>query len=98
MPERYKGFVSSGHVNRDNKLVWKVRVKDPNSGQYNGQEILVASVYGDIVLARGLNVNFTIGTVDNAQKQQELRAVDVRLESPGAESETSGQLNVRRVR
>jgi hypothetical protein len=43
----------------------------------------VASVNGALELARGLNVNFAIGTIDDSTGNKALRAVDVRLDLPG---------------
>lgn len=77
---RHTGFV----VGRDGwpgKLVWKVRVKDPQSC-LNGQKFIVASIRNGIELAQGLNVNFLIGSLDGEQGEKVLRAVDVCLDNP----------------
>jgi hypothetical protein len=76
--KRHKGFVVA--VDEvSGRPVWKVRVKDPTSS-YHGEKLVVASIHGSVQLARGLNVHFLIGTVDDEQGKNVLRAVDVRIE------------------
>jgi hypothetical protein len=83
--QRHQGFVLGYDRGSDNHMVWKVRVKD-SASRYDGQKLIVASTNNGLELARGLNVNFMIGTIDNSRNGKDLRAVDVRLESPGAKS------------
>ena len=90
MPERHKGFVVGSDQNPEGHPVWKVKVKDTKS-PFNGKKIVVASVHGGLTLARGLNVEFAIGTVDDTQGQKVVRAVDVRLELPDVNPETQSQ-------
>jgi len=80
MTERHKGYVVGCNRKPDNKNIWKVRVKDENSS-FNGQKFTVVSVCGEMELARGLNVNFAVGTIDGEKGQKVFRAVDVRLET-----------------
>lgn len=80
MSKRHRGFVSGSHHVLDRRTVWTVRVKDPAS-QYDGHKFVVASVRGGLELARGLNVHFAIGTVDDSVGNKVPRAVDVCLES-----------------
>lgn len=77
--KRYRGFIVGSDIAGKEQIVWKVRVKDPTS-PHNNQKLIVASVRGGIELARGLNVHFAIGTMDDASGSKVLRAVDVRLE------------------
>lgn len=70
------------------KLVCRVRVKDPTS-PHDGQKFTVASVHGGIELAQGLNVTFVLGTIDGPAGEKVTRAVDVRLESPTSTTSTS---------
>lgn len=77
---RHHGFVTGSDPGPKGQLVWKVRVKD-RSSTYDGQKLVVASIRGGLELARGLNVHFAIGTVDDQQGQKVPRAVDVTLES-----------------
>ena len=86
MSDRLSGFVIANDGTPDNPL-WKVRVKDASS-PYNGRKLTVASVHGDITLARGLNVSYLIGSVDG-QSGTELRAVDVRLEEVNGQEDQS---------
>lgn len=86
MSERHKGFVVASDQNLEGHLVWKVKVKDAQS-PFNGKKIVVASVHDGLALARGLNVEFAIGTVDDTYGQKVVRAVDVRLENPGVNLE-----------
>ncbi len=74
-PKRHEGYVT-GH-SRSGKC-WMVKVKDPAS-EYHGTRMPIASICGDITLAKGLNVNFCVGSVDDQQGQPANRAVDVRL-------------------
>ncbi|MGD0576526.1 MAG: hypothetical protein ABSA74_00415 [Candidatus Staskawiczbacteria bacterium] len=94
MSYRHKGFVAASDVSpTDGKTVWKVKVKDEASS-YNGQKLVVASVRDGLELARGLNVHFAIGTVDDPSGKKVLRAVDVCLENPeGQNKVTSGQVH-----
>jgi hypothetical protein len=75
---RVSGYVSGSYQTPDRRTVWSVVVKDSES-KYNGQRLVVASVHGGLVLARGLNVHFAIGTVDDASRTKVPRAVDVNL-------------------
>jgi hypothetical protein len=86
---RHHGFVTGSDIGHKGHVVWKVRVKDPAS-PYDGQKLVVASVRGGLELARGLNVHFAIGTVDDQHGQKVPRAVDVNLES--TESQTVNQV------
>ena len=90
MPERHKGYVVGSDQNSGGHPIWKVKVKDTKS-PFNGKKLVVASVHGGLELARGLNVEFAIGTVDDQQGQKVVRAVDVRLEIPDANPETESQ-------
>lgn len=92
--QRHKGFVVGCDQNPEGQSVWKVRVNDADS-QFNGSKLVVASVHGGLELARGLNVNFAIGTVDDKSGQEIPRAVDVRLEFPSA-NQPQGQPVTRR--
>lgn len=94
MPERHKGYVVGSDEAPSGQLVWAVKVKDQQS-LYNGQKLNVASTHKEITLARGLNVNFAIGTVDDREGNKVLRAVDVRLETPSA-NQSTGQPVTRR--
>lgn len=78
---RHKGFVIGSDNAQKGQVVWKVRVKDPTS-PHDGQKLVVASVQGGMELARGLNVYFAIGTIDDPSGTKVLRAVDVCLETP----------------
>lgn len=78
---RHTGFVVGSDASTERREVWKVRVKDPAS-QYDGQKFVAASVRGGLELARGLNVHFVIGTMDDPSGSKVLRAVDVCLEAP----------------
>jgi len=89
MPERHKGYVVGSDATPSGQLAWTVKVKDPNS-PYDGQKLNVASSHKELTLARGLNVNFAIGTMDDREGNKVLRAVDVRLESPSA-NQSQGQ-------
>jgi hypothetical protein len=86
--KRISGFVIARDGTTD-KPVWKVRVKQPGHA-LDGQKLIVASAHDDIALAKGLNVNFLIGTVDNQQNASALRAVDVCLTAEGS-TENKGQ-------
>lgn len=80
MEERVQGFVIGSSIGARGEPVWKVRVNDAAS-PHCGQKFPVASVRDNIALARGLNVTFLIGTMDDGQGQQAMRAVDVQLRS-----------------
>ncbi len=95
MEQRHKGFVV-GCDPGPNGNIWKVRVKDENS-PFDGEKFTVASVHGGLELAKGLNVNFLLGNVDDNQGQKVARAVDVRLETLDAEPQSIGQ-QVRRTK
>ncbi len=82
MHERHRGFVAGFHTTQDRRIIWSVRVKDLRSN-YNGQKLVVASIQDGIALARGLNVHFAIGTVDDPSGRKVPRAVDVALEPLG---------------
>jgi len=69
------------------QVVWKVRVKDPTSS-HDGEKIVVASVRGELELARGLNVHFAVGTIDDQSGAKVPRAVDVCLETPEVQPTT----------
>ncbi|MBI3956753.1 MAG: hypothetical protein HY340_02080 [Candidatus Kerfeldbacteria bacterium] len=81
MKDRHHGFVVGSDAVPEGRTIWKVRVKDPAS-PYDGHKLVVASVRGGLELARGLNVHFAIGTVDDLSGTKVLRAVDVCLETP----------------
>lgn len=83
MPERHKGYVTGSERSEAGHFFWTVKVKDTES-PYDRQYLVVASIHKGLALARGLNVNFAIGTVDDREGKEVLRAVDVRLESPSA--------------
>lgn len=87
MPERHAGYVTGSERSKAGHFFWTVRVKDTES-PYNGQYLVVASIHKGLALARGLNVNFAIGTVDDREGKEVLRAVDVRLEAPSANQST----------
>lgn len=89
--KRAKGFVVGFDSASEGRIVWKVRVKD-SGNPHDGQKLVVASVRGGLELARGLNVHFAIGTIDDQLGTKVLRAVDVCLEIPD-EDQTS---NVKR--
>jgi hypothetical protein len=74
--KRCKGFVVGQDPTSGGTTVWKVRVKDSTS-PHDGEKLVVASVRNDIELAKGLNVNFLIGSVDGPKGQKVPRAVDV---------------------
>lgn len=76
--QRHAGYVASCRQKSGGISVWRVTVKDAGS-PHNGQSFVVASVHDGIVLARGLNVDFVVGTVDDEKSQKVFRAVDVRL-------------------
>ena len=78
---RHRGFVIGSDPGPKGQSVWKVRVKDPESA-YDGEKFVVASVHDEMQLARGLNVNFVIGTVDDSSGTKTPRAIDVRVEEP----------------
>ncbi len=80
-PKRTNGFVVGFDTPSKGRTVWKVRVKDPTSS-HDGQKLIVASVRGGLELARGLNVHFAIGTIDDPAGAKVLRAVDVCLQNP----------------
>ena len=88
--QRHSGFVVGCNQAPAGKSVWSVRVKDTES-TFNGQKLIVASVHGGLELARGLNVDFAIGTVDDSSGEKAVRAVDVRLESPDVKPQPEGQ-------
>ena len=78
--DRSKGFVVGKTERAEGKTdVWWVRVKDPGN-PHNGKKLIVASIRDDVALARGLNVNFIIGTTKNERGETEPRAADVRLD------------------
>jgi hypothetical protein len=87
MSERYKGFIVGSDSTAEGRIIWKLRVKDPNS-PYDEQKLIVASIRGGLELARGLNVHFAIGTIDDLSGLKVLRAVDVCLEVPGKDQKT----------
>lgn len=80
MNNRHRGFVTGSHQASDGRTIWSVRVRDSVS-QHNGQKFVVASIRGGMELARGLNVHFAIGTVDDQLGNKVPRAVDVCLET-----------------
>jgi hypothetical protein len=55
-------------------------VKDPES-PHDGKKFVVASVRDGLELAKGLNVHFAIGTIDDQSGMKVPRAVDVILEA-----------------
>lgn len=75
---RHKGFVIGDSKSAHGQTLWKVRVKDPSS-PYHLVKLTVVSIHGGITLARGLNVDFAIGSIDDPSGKKVLRAVDVRL-------------------
>ena len=79
MSDRIKGYVTGSVPTPQGGAVWSVRVNQSDS-PHHGTRLPVASISGGIALARGLNVNFVIGTVDDRSGRKALRAVDVRLE------------------
>jgi hypothetical protein len=83
MPERHRGYVVGSGQSPSGQLVWTVKVKDPGS-PFDGQKLNVASTHKELSLARGLNVDFAVGTMDDRGGNKILRAVDVRLEPPNA--------------
>lgn len=74
--KRHRGYVVGHDSNPSGSIIWKVRVKDPADSR-NGEKLVVASTRGNIELARGLNVEFIIGTIDGPNGQKISRAVDV---------------------
>lgn len=86
MSDRHRGYVSGSRIAPGGHTVWLVRVRGPTSPLHR-EPYIVASIRGDITLARGLNVDFALGTVDDPQGQPVPRAVDVALEAP-----TSGHI------
>lgn len=80
MNTRYCGYVVGSNPSSEGRTVWTVRVKNPGT-PYDGHKLVVASIRGGMELARGLNVNFAIGTVDDRTGIKVPRAVDVCLES-----------------
>lgn len=87
---RCRGFVVGSDATPEGRVVWKVRVRNPGDPR-DGQKLVVASVRGGLTLARGLNVHFVIGTIDDPTGGKVLRAVDVCLETPD-----EGETNVNR--
>jgi len=79
MNTRYCGYVVGSRLSPQGHFVWTVRVKHPGS-PHDERKLVVASVQGEIALARGLNVNFVVGTVDDRSGDKVPRAVDVCLE------------------
>lgn len=92
--ERTKGFVVGFDTAAEGRTVWKVRVKDSTS-PHNGKKLVAASVRDGLTLARGLNVHFAIGTIDDSSGTKVLRAVDVSLETPD-EDQTENHVKVKR--
>lgn len=90
--QRHRGFIIGSDTAPEGRTIWKARVKDQAS-PHDGQKLVVASVRGGLELARGLNIHFAIGTVDDLTGTKVLRAVDVCLETP---EEDHGQPNVKR--
>jgi hypothetical protein len=82
-PSRVKGYVVGSDLTFKGRKVWKVKVKDPVS-RYHGKKLVVASVQGGLELANGINVHFVIGTVDDSEGAEVLRAIDVCPEAPKA--------------
>ncbi|MBU6323834.1 MAG: hypothetical protein KGI41_03650 [Patescibacteria group bacterium] len=78
MTKRHRGFVIGVDVISGHE-VWKVRVNDSRS-EHHGKKFSVASVNENVRLAKGLNVHFLIGTVDDEHGKKSPRAVDVRVE------------------
>lgn len=83
MIPRYRGYITGSDPNPQGQTVWRARVKDPASSR-DGQKLVVASVREGLELARGLNVHFAIGTVDDQSGAKVPRAVDVTLEVTGS--------------
>lgn len=90
MAPRHRGYITGSDPNPQGQLVWRVRVKDPES-LYDGQKLVVASVRGGLELARGLNVHFAIGTIDDQSGTKVPRAVDVTLEVIGSQTVNQSQ-------
>lgn len=88
--KRCKGFVVGSDTSPKGQTTWRVRVKDSES-PHDGQKLVVASVRGGLELARGLNVHFVIGAIDDQSGTKVLRAVDVCLEIPD-----DGQTHIKR--
>lgn len=88
--QRHKGFVVGFDTASDKRVIWKVRVKD-SASPHNEQKLVVVSVRNGLELARGLNVHFAIGTVDDPSGTKVLRAVDVCLETPN-ENQTANHV------
>ena len=76
---RYRGYIVGSETRPGGRLVWKVRIKEAGN-PHDGQKFTVASIHGGLELARGLNVTFVLGTVDDETGEKVMRAVDVRLE------------------
>ncbi len=74
---RHTGFVV-GYTGQKEKGYWTVRVKDQASS-YDRLKFVVASSHDDVTLARGLNVDFLIGSLDVSNGNRLLRAVDVKV-------------------
>jgi len=89
--QRVKGFVIGANQGEAGNTIWKIRVRDPGSS-FDGKKLPVASVRGNIELAKGLNVSFLIGTVDDQEHHPAYRAVDVQLELPSAATTNSTQV------
>ena len=79
MLERLRGYVGELRNGPRGRTAPRVCVKDPAS-PLNGRWFTVASTHGGLELAKGLNVTFVIGTIDDENGQKVPRAVDVRLE------------------
>jgi hypothetical protein len=79
--DRVNGFVVGSDEAADGHMIWKVRVKDQDS-EYDKMKLIVASTHNEIVLAKGLNITFEIGTMDDRTGQEVLRAIDVRTRKP----------------
>ncbi len=79
MAKRCRGFVVGFDKNQNGQTVWKVRIKDDTS-LLDGQKLAVASIHDNLELARGLNVTFVVGSVDDEHGLRVPRAVDVAIE------------------
>lgn len=79
--QRHRGYVIGSGKRRDETIFWTVKVKD-ESDPNHGKKFVVVSVHDQLELAKGLDVNFVIGTMDDQNGQKVLRAVDVIVDGP----------------
>jgi hypothetical protein len=77
---RVKGFVvGSDQVGQEKAVVWKVRVKRNQGTEHDGKKFEVASVKGGIELAKGVDVTFVLGPVQE-RGNPVLKALDVAID------------------